>query len=195
MKKKLNSIMGEMKGRTKIAIAISLLVVSVIAAGVIFNWDRLSGGSSAKADYATNGDTSGDNANLETLHNTFLDSTASSSASSETISAAEQDALNHIGGGPTTSTFQQKVMLLYRLQQQWPSLSSSDHFYNFKAKNWTSCPLLTGDVSNTEWVMDSTGCAVKKGSTSITNTIIPTTPEPTGCQQCDSNIVCSCNCS
>jgi hypothetical protein len=196
MKKKISSIVGEMSGRTKIALVVCLLAVSVIAAGVIFNWDRLSSGSSAKAEYS--------NLNNYPAPYNDLNPPPDAAAKSLGITEAELDALNHQGGGPTSMSFQQKVLFIYRMKESmrknypanifnymYPGEAAS-HSYNFKTGLYT-CPELTGDVYNTEWVMDSNGCAVKKGTTS--NTTIPTTPEPTACQQCDSNIVCSCNCS
>ncbi len=49
MKKKLISITGKMRGRTKIVVAIFLLLVSIIAVAAIFNRDNFSGGISVKA--------------------------------------------------------------------------------------------------------------------------------------------------
>lgn len=51
-----------MSGRTKIAIAVSLLVVSAIAVAVVFNWDSLSGRISAKASPILSGDSDDPNA-------------------------------------------------------------------------------------------------------------------------------------
>ena len=170
MKKKLSSIATNLSGRTKIALVICLLAISVITAGVIFNWDRLSGGSSAKASPVLQGE--------EDSNPNSIQPYKGASDYVAPLSAEEQYQLDHMPaanqpgmGGGASGAYSYPVI--------------GGHTYNYKTHTWT-CPVVSCAANECE--IDATGCMSKKA-------VNPTTPAPTGCQQCDSNIVCSCNCS